>query len=89
MRRVVKRRPLRPLAEAAHLETAPSEADSEATSLVCVPEAHDTEAMARSAQSAGMEPGSLWRHLRVRTRTVNGFWRSLEAFGGCLGDVSW
>ncbi|CAL1136802.1 unnamed protein product [Cladocopium goreaui] len=63
MRRAVRRRPMGEASKGSRFrsgdETPASEADSEATSLVCVAEAHDTAAMARSAQSVGWECGSL------------------------------
>lgn len=59
MRRAVRRRPMGEASKGSRFrtgdETPASEADSEATSLVCVAEAHDTAAMARSAQSVGWE----------------------------------
>lgn len=67
-------------------ETPASEADSEATSLVCVAEAHDTAAMARSAQSVGWERVS---SASVKQPRKAGHWPEISVVDTSIGpDMS-
>lgn len=90
MRRAVRRRPMGEASKGSRFrsgdETPASEADSEATSLVCVAEAHDTAAMARSAQSVGWERVS---SASVKQPRKAGHWPEISVVDTSIGpDMS-
>lgn len=91
MRLAVRRRPTGEPARGSRIreeDDTPASDISEATSLVCVAEAHDTAAMARSAQSAGWERVSS-ASVKLSRKAGAGPWPEISVLETSIGpDVS-